>query len=224
MDGAKKKLILIDDHIIVRNGLKELIQKLGPYQISDEFDNGRDFVNALPLAYNPDLLIMDLSMPEMNGEEVVAHLKKHRIEMPVLILTLNHNEDRIVKLFRDGIRGYLEKNCSAATMKQAIEDILRAGYYHNDLLAYALRDSGTPKKNERDLILERLTGREKEFLDLVCHPEEYTYEQIADMMGVVPRTVDGYRASIFEKFDIRSKTGLVLFAIKHRLVNIFGNE
>lgn len=220
MDSQTRNIVLIDDHVIVRNGLKELIQKLGSYKISAEYDNGSDFVNALPIDPAPDLVIMDLTMPQMNGDEVVAYLNKEQIDMPVLILTLSHDEERIVNLFRCGIRGYLEKNCSAVVMKDALEEIFRFGYYHNELLTYALRNAETNKKTERDMVLERLTVREKEFLRLVCHPQEYTYEQIADMMNVVPRTVDGYRASIFEKFEIKSKTGLVLFAIRHKLVDI----
>lgn len=215
---TKKNIVLVDDHIIIRNGLKELIEKLGPYSIMQEFDNGRTFVESFPLKPEPDLIIMDLSMPELNGYEVMENLNKDQFKTPVLILTLNEEENMIIKLFRLGIRGYLKKNCTSEILKEALSEIFRCGYYHNEFLTFSLRaNEYHPKKSEKELVLEQLTAREKEFLKLVCHEKEYTYEQIADQMKVQHRTVDGYRESIFDKFGIKSKTGLVLFVLKHNL-------
>ncbi len=214
----QRNIILVDDHVIVRSGLKELIQKLGPYKIINEFDNGRVFVDSFPLKIMPDLIIMDISMPEMDGDEAVAVLNDKSIKIPVLILTLDQDENRMIKLFRLGVRGYLQKNCSATTMREALEEIFRCGYYHNEFLTRSLQNEKIPaKKSEQEHILEQLTEREKEFLKQVCHEKEYTYDQIAGIMGVQHRTVDGYRESIFEKFAIKSKTGLVLFVLRHKL-------
>ena len=217
---TKKKIVLIDDHVIIRNGLKELIEKLGPYTISGQFDNGQALLNALPLENVPDLFIMDISMPGMNGDELMEQLSIRQVKTPVLVLTLNEEEELVIRLFRMGVRGYLRKNCSAADMRQAIAEILERGYYHNEFLAYSLKTGTTAaKKTEQQTVLEQLSGREKEFLKMVCHEDEYTYTQIADKMNVQPRTVDGYRESIFEKFGIKSKTGLVLFVLKHKLTD-----
>lgn len=218
MDTTVKNIVLVDDHIIIRNGLKELIEKLGPYRVSAEFDNGRELVDAFPLQPGPALILMDITMPVMDGDEVVAIMNEKGIDIPVLILTLSQDEQKMIRLFRSGIRGYLHKNCTAAVMKEALESIFKTGYYHNELLVQALHTpDAKPKVPVRMQILEKLTRREKEFMQLVCHEDEYTYDQIAGMMGVVRRTVDSYRESIFDKFDIKSKTGLVLFAIRHRL-------
>jgi len=214
----KSNIILVDDHEVVRNGLKELIEKLGPYKVVLEFDNGLQLIQSLRTNQAADLVIMDLTMPEMDGEEAAAIMKNENINVPILILTLNQDDQRIIKLFRLGIRGYLQKNCSAATMKEAIESILNTGYYHNEFLAFSLRSNEQPPaKNHRTQILEQLTDRERQFLKLVCHEKEYTYDQIADIMSVQHRTVDGYRESIFEKFGIRSKTGLVLFVLRNQI-------
>lgn len=216
----KKNIILVDDHVIIRNGLKALIEKLGPYTISQQFDNGQSFLDAFPLKPKADLIIMDISMPGMNGDELMAQLNTRDIKIPVLILTLNENTDLVVKLFRMGVRGYLPKNCSADTMKKALEELFHSGYFHNEFLTHSLQtNASTPKKTEQEKILEQLTAREKEFLKLVCHEQEYTYEQIADKMNVQHRTVDGYRESVFEKFGIKSKTGLVLFILRHKLLD-----
>ena len=214
-----KHIVLVDDHIIIRNGLKELIEKLGPYKISQQFDNGPNLLNAFPLKPNPDLIIMDISMPGMNGDEVIEILNTKQIKIPILVLTLNEQDDVVIKLFRLGVRGYLQKNCTAQVLKEALHDIFERGYYHNEFLTYSLQKNNNEiKKSEQELILEKLSPREKEFLKLVCHEKEYTYEQIADCMNIQHRTVDGYRESIFEKFGIKSKTGLVLFILRHQLL------
>lgn len=216
-----KHIVLVDDHVIVRNGLKELIEKLGPFSICQQFANGQDLLNAFPFQEPVDLIILDLNLKDMSGSEVVAALTEKKCTTPILILTLSADENSIVQLFRNGIRGYLQKDCSAQELKTAIEEIFRCGYFHNDFLALSLRRNDTvSKKTEQEKILEALTPREREFLKLVCHEKEYTYEQIADQMKVQHRTVDGYRQEVFEKFGIKSKTGLVLFVLKHKLMDV----
>jgi DNA-binding NarL/FixJ family response regulator len=217
----KKNIILVDDHIIIRNGLKELIEKLGPFQVTAQYDNGRELVDAVPWSPQPDLIIMDLSMPELDGDEAMEILNQKGVRVPVLILTLNEDDEKVVKLFRLGVRGYLVKNCSAVVMREAITEIFRCGYYHNEFLAFSLQTKEVARKREEhDQILDQMTDREREFLKLVCHEKEYTYDQIASLMGVQHRTVDGYRESIFTKFGIKSKTGLVLFVLRHRLFDL----
>jgi len=214
----KKNLVLVDDHVVVRSGLKELIQKLGPYEVSREYDDGENFLASIPFKDRVDLILLDVSLPGMNGDEVMQELNRMKIETPVLILTLNKEEQMVIRLFRSGVRGFLPKNCTAAELKTALEQIFSSGYYHNEFLVLSLRNNDSnQKKSETEKILEQLTAREREFLKLVCHEKEYTYEQIADQMKVQHRTVDGYRESVFEKFGIKSKTGLVLFVLKHKL-------
>jgi two-component system invasion response regulator UvrY len=204
-------IFLIDDHAVVRNGLKSLIESMGPYKITGQFGNGQDLVDALPFDPAPDLMILDLTMPVMDGKETVKRLNELDIKIPVLILTLETDEPTIIELFRMGIRGYLPKSSTADVLKKAIDDVIETGYYHNEILIKAL--TATPEDKARQPLVYA-TEREAEFLRLVCDEQEYTYEQIAHMMGISRRTVDGYRESLFEKFNIKSKTGLVLFAIK----------
>lgn len=214
-------IYIADDHTVVRKGLKELIERMGDYKVLREFDNGQELTRNYPFIEQPDLLIVDLAMPVMGGKETVKRLRELNDITPILILTIDTTERMIIELFRLGVRGYLPKSCSAEELKKAIDDIKRTGYYHNELLQKALQAEERKSPDaERQKILEQLTEREMAFLLFVCDDEEYTYEQIADKMGVHRRTVDGYRESIFEKFRIRSKTGLVLFAIKHRIIAI----
>lgn len=216
-----KTIVLVDDHVIVRNGLKELIEKLGEFKIVREFDSGDDFLKDLPLEPKPDLVMMDLTMPGLSGDEVMEKLNEMNSDLPVLILTLNAEEAAIVKLFRNGARGYLRKDCSAEELRSAINSITTFGYHHNEFLTYSLRNNfGETKRPEYELILDQMSARERQFLKWVCHEDEYTYDQIASLMEVTARTVDGYRESLFDKFAIKSKTGLVLFVLKHKLFDL----
>lgn len=214
---TEKRIILADDHVVVRNGLKAIIEKLGAYKVIGEYNDGLELITALS-TIQPDLIIMDVSMPRMGAEETMQILKGQGSKIPVLILTLNEDESRVIRLFRLGVRGYLSKSCSAATMSDALAEIFRRGYYHNEYMQASLMNDAAGVK--QDGVIEKLSSREREFLKLVCDEKEYTYEQIADIMGVQPRTVDGYRESLFDKFSIKSKTGLVLFVLRHKLYDL----
>lgn len=218
---TQKNIVLVDDHVVVRTGLKELIQKLGTYQVCAEFDDGESLLKNFPFETPVDLIILDLSLPCMNGDAVMRELNKKGNQIPVLILTLNSDEAVIIRLFRLGVRGYLQKNCTSAELKKAIEEIFTSGYYHNEFLTMSLQcDSDTRNKTEQEKLLDRLSERELEFLKLVCSEADYTYEQVADRMNVQRRTVDGYREGVFEKLGVKSKTGLVVFVLKNKLYDL----
>lgn len=211
-------IFLVDDHPVVRNGLKSLVERLGNYKVIGEYDNGEELIKEFPFSNPPDLIIMDLAMPVMDGTQTVIALKQKGSKIPVLILTLETDERTIINLFRLGIRGYLPKSSTADVLRKAISDVTGTGYYHNEMLAKALLSPNEMKLDERQQVLSQVSQRERDFLKLVCDEDEPTYEQIANSMNVSRRTVDGYRESLFTKFNIRSKTGLVLFAIKYGIV------
>ncbi len=219
MSQQPASIILVDDHAVVRNGLKVLIERMGNYTIVGEYDNGRDLIDNIKQHQTIDLILLDLTMPVMDGRETIIQLQQNNYNYPVLVLTLETDEQYIIDLFRLGIKGYLPKSSKAVILKSAIDDIIHTGYYHNEMMAKALTTK-SGAKNHKDKILEQVTDREKQFLTLVCAAEEPTYEQIADQMNVSRRTVDGYREALFDKFNIRSKTGLVLFALKYGIVTI----
>lgn len=215
-------IILVDDHVVVRNGLAELIDLMGKYQVVGQYSNGSELLDALSSDgfEQPDIILLDLNMPVMNGEQCVRELASRGVKIPVLILSLNTDDPTIVRLYKLGVCGYLSKDCTASKLREAIDDVLQRGFHHSDILHKALmaRDPEPSKEVAvREEVVKKLSQRELEFLRLVCHEAEYTYDQMAKMIGVSKRTVDGYREAIFEKFGIKSKTGLVLFATRYQL-------
>ncbi|MFY7742397.1 MAG: response regulator [Flavobacterium sp.] len=216
---AKTTLCIIDDHAIVRHGLKELLQKMNTYEVIHEFDNGEDFLQALPLQPPPDMYILDYSMPNMNGIEVLKALEEKDTEYKVLLLTQHFEEDIINLAFHHGARGFLHKNCSAAELKYAIDNIITIGFNNiTDILKRIRNFDPSPKNQKAEIIL---TPRELHFLQLVCNEEEYTYEQMANIMNVSVKSIEAYRTALFEKYSIKSKVGLVLFSYKYKLTEPF---
>jgi DNA-binding NarL/FixJ family response regulator len=215
----KTTLCLIDDHKIVRQGLKELLEKLKQYEVVSEFESGVSFLAALPLDKQPDLYILDYSMPEMNGIDVLKALEQLPGDYKVLLLTQHFDEAIINEAFHYGARGFLHKNCTAQELKEAIDNIFKIGYNNVTEILRRIRNYSPDAADLGSTIT--LSERELHFLTLVCDPHEYTYDQMADIIGVSVKSVEAYRTALFERFEIKSKVGLVLFSFKHRLTAPF---
>jgi DNA-binding NarL/FixJ family response regulator len=213
------KICIIDDHKIVRQGIKELIEKLGDFKVIHEFENGPDFLASLPLAPAPDLYVLDYSMPEMTGLQVLQQLQKRKEELKVLLLTQHFDEEIIDAAYHHGARGFLHKNCTAPDLKYAIENIIKIGYNNVTEILKRVRHYEEQSEYGRKEIL--LSPRESKFLQLVCDERELTYDQMARIMGLSVKAIETYRTSLFDRFGIKSKVGLVLFSYKHRLTPPF---
>ncbi len=207
---------LIDDHSIVRQGIREILERLGGYKVIVEFESGEAFLDAYPLTPSPDVLLLDYSMKRLDGLEIIRQLARQESDLKVVLLTQHLEESAIAEAFYFGARGFLTKNCTASELKTAIDNVVTIGYVDSVAAMRYMRAYKTRSK-EPSIIL---SVREAKFLTLVCDPAELTYDQIADRMGVSVKSVEAYRASLFDKYDIRSKTGLVMFAYRHRLVDV----
>lgn len=215
----KTTISIIDDHKIVRQGLKELLQKISNYEVISEFESGTEFLASLPLEKHPDVFILDYSMPEMNGLEVLKALEENEKEYKVLLLTQHFDEKIIDAAYHYGARGFLHKNCTAHDLKFAIDNIAKIGYNNvSEILKRMRQYEEAPAESKNSI---RLSDRELEFLNLVCDERELTYEQMADLMGLSIKSIESYRSAVFEKFNIKSKVGLVLFSYKYRLTPPF---
>jgi two-component system invasion response regulator UvrY len=217
---------LVDDHHLMRNGLAATVNGLGGYRVALEAGNGRELIEALQLQernglHLPAIAIVDLNMPVMDGYATIAWLREYVPTVLSLALTFDAADDALVRSVRAGARGFLLKNTRPAVLKTALDSLMLTGYYYTDQTHQALQDEPVQrdrKQREREAVLAQITPREMEFLLMVCDPMEYTYEQMADRMGLHRRSVDNHRISLFEKFGIKSKTGLVLFAMRWGLI------
>jgi DNA-binding NarL/FixJ family response regulator len=217
---GKATICIIDDHKIVRQGLKELLHKMNDYEVVLEFDNGIDFLESLPMKTQPDMFILDYSMPEMSGIEVLKALEKKEGEYKVLLLTQHFEEQIIDEAYHHGARGFLHKNCTAHDLKFAIDNIINIGYNNvSDILKRAKNFDVITSSKRFDRIV--MSDRELGFLKLVCDERELTYEQMSEIMELSVKTIEGCRAALFERFDIKSKVGLVLFSYRYQLTDPF---
>jgi DNA-binding NarL/FixJ family response regulator len=209
---------IIDDHKIVRQGLKDLLGNLGNYKVVLEYENGISFLTDLPsLKKVPDLFILDYSMPSVNGIDVLKKMNESHPEYKVLLLTQHFDEQIINDAYTYGARGFLPKTCAAHDLKFAIDNIVKFGYNNVSEILKRIQNHKIqePKKSFQ------ITERELKFLELVCDERELTYDQMAEIMGVSVKSIDVYRSSLFEKYGIKSKTGLVLFSFKNKLTKPF---
>jgi two-component system invasion response regulator UvrY len=212
-------LVLIDDHILLRNGLAALVKNLG-HGVLFEADNGKDFMEKLKPKSLPDIVLLDINMPEMDGHETAQWIKINHPEIKVLALSMYDNESSIIRMLRNGARGYILKDSDPNVLEAAIDSIMAKGYYFSDLISGKLihivnkmDDDGVEFKK-----IIKLNDREIEFLKYAC--TDLNYKEVADKMCVSPRTIDGYRDSLFQKLRIKTRTGFVLYAIKNGIVSI----
>ncbi len=209
-------LALVDDHILLRNGLASLVQNLG-YTVLFEADNGNDFVLKLNKNGVPDIVLMDINMPVQDGYAATLWLKENHPQVHVLALSMYDDENSIIRMLKSGAKGYILKDSEPAELKTAIESIIRKGFYYSDMVTGRLMRTITDEDTTKTAA-HKLSDREIDFLKYAC--TELTYKEIADKMYLSPRTIDGYRDALFEKLDIKTRVGLVLYAIKHNIVHI----
>lgn len=211
-------IALADDHVLLRKGLASLVQNLG-YTVILEADNGKDLTDALQKGAAPDLVLMDINMPVMDGYEAAKWVKDHKPLVKVLALSMYDDENAIMKMLRNGARGYVLKDSEPAELRLALEAVMQKGYYYSELVTGKLIHSINHADDEAvNGNTSKLNERELEFLKLAC--TEMTYKEIASEMHLSPRTIDGYRDALFEKLDIKTRTGLVIYAIKNGIYQV----
>jgi two-component system invasion response regulator UvrY len=210
-------ITLVDDHKLLRNGLANLLREL-EYKVLFEADNGTDFIEQLKKYSVPDVVLLDINMPQMDGYETALWLKKAHPDVKVLALSMYDDEYAIIKMLKNGARGYILKDAEPGELKRAINAVLDKGFYHSDLVTGTLIHTINHEGDTDHPNVSGLNAKEIDFLKLVC--TEMTYKEIAERMCVSPRTVDGYRDDLFEKLGVKSRVGLVLFAIKNGIVKM----
>lgn len=216
MDQNLTYIALVDDHILLRNGLAALINSFNGYQVSFEADHGKDFITMIANHGNPDIVLLDINMPEMNGFETATYIKENIPSTKILVLSMMDNESSIISMLKAGAGGYILKDSKPSVFRQALDEIRDKGFFMNDLVTHKMLNYVKGEEQNSDAaIIARLSEKELTFLKLAC--TEKTYKEIASEMNLSPRTVEGYRDDLFVKLAVMSRVGLVLFAIKNGL-------
>jgi two-component system invasion response regulator UvrY len=211
------KVALADDHVLLRNALASLINSFDDCKVIHQSNNGREFTDYLKNGSIPDVAVLDLSMPEMDGYESALFVQKNFPTVHVLMLTMYDSELSLIRLLQAGVKGFLKKDIHPSELKFAIHSVMKAGYYYSnhttDKLVNLFR-SGNEKKNLLQNIM--LSEQEIQFLKLAC--SDLTYKEIAQKMNLNPRAVDNLRDQLFTKLDVKSRVGLAMVTIKNGMV------
>jgi two-component system invasion response regulator UvrY len=198
-----------DDHHLVRKGIIGLLEAIGNTEILIETGSGEELIAALEAAPTlPQICILDISMPGMNGFEVIAELRERWPKLRVLVLTVFAQESYVIRMIRSGANGYLSKSCSAEEMQLALNRIMEKGMYYSELMPQSLINAV-----HKDIVrAPSLTPKERELLKHVV--SDLTYAEIATQMQTTPRSVEGYRDSLFRKLKVNSRVALALYAVQ----------
>jgi DNA-binding NarL/FixJ family response regulator len=212
-------LAIADDHKIFRNGLKATLEDYPDFNLLIEASNGKELIGLLA-DHEPDVILMDIKMPEMDGMQTTAYINQHFKNVKVLALSM-HNEDKyIVDMMKSGASGYLLKNAEPEEIIEAIQTVYNKGFYFNEHLSVTLIKQlvGPGHADNAGQQSVELNDREIEVLKLVC--QECSNQEIADKIFLSVRTVEGYRARLFEKTGSKNLVGLVIFAIKRGIISV----
>ena len=204
-------VVIVDDHVLLAQAIQELVNSFEGFETLYLCKNGKELLDKLKFANNvPDIILMDVNMPIINGITATKTIKESYPDINVLALSVEVDEDIILGMLRAGAKGYLMKDTEKEILQEALEHVMRHGYYHTNTIAKLL--VGSLDKSPSG---EQLKERELEFIKHAC--TEMTYKQIAEVMFLSPKTIEGYRDSLYEKLNIKNRIGLILYAIRNNL-------
>ena len=213
----KIKIILVDDHQMFRDGVKSVLCDEENIDVIGEVGNGNDLFDLLKTK-TPDLIITDISMPDISGIEVAKHVSENYPDIKILILSMHSNEEFISKALNVGANGYLPKDTNMTELLEAINTIYKGENYFNKEISNTILKSLINKSKEESSSNKTLTKREKEIIKLVV--EGLTNKEIAEKLCISIRTVDSHKNNIMQKLNLKSSVELVKYAIKNKLANL----
>lgn len=211
------KVALADDHVLLRSALASLIDSFGDCRVIHQSNNGAELIDFLKEGLIPDVVVLDLNMPQIDGYEAARHIQKNFPNVNVLMLTMYDSELSLIRLLQAGVKGFLKKDIHPAELKFAIHSVIKAGYYYSNHTTGKLANLFRSSDEKRNFLQNvMLTEQELEFLKLAC--SDLTYKEVAQKMNLNPRSVDNLRDQLFNKLDVKSRVGLAMVAIKSGIV------
>lgn len=215
-EKEKHTVVIVDDHSLIAGSLEKLINSFDSFKVLYHAKNGKELQQKITDSNEiPEIILLDINMPLMDGFETAEWLTQNHPQIKTLALSMEDDEHSILKMLRKGAKGYLLKDIHPKILNLALQELVDKGYYHSDKVSETLLNSLNP--NEEGVNLN-FKDNELTFLQLAC--SEMTYKEIADIMHLSPKTIDGYRQDLFKKLNIKNRVGLVMFALKNNLVKL----
>jgi DNA-binding NarL/FixJ family response regulator len=213
------KIVVVDDHLLIAKAISSIIEGFAGFEVLYEAENGKILMEKFRSKVNiPDIVLMDISMPIMNGFETTQWLTENYPDIVVMALSVQDDDDSLIKMIKSGAKGYLHKNVHPTELEMALKTLIDKGMYF-PAWATSKVFMNISKKEDRTIVDDiKLSERELEFLNYVC--TELTYKEIADRMCCSPRTVEGYRDTLFEKLEIKTRVGLAMYAVKSQIFEV----
>lgn len=216
MNDDNISVVIADDHKLFRKGIRSLLEEFHFVGKIYEAGNGLELLQLLKLLDSlPQVILLDIQMPVMDGIEAHKRIRKLYPQMKVIIITMEDDEQFITYMISEGVNGYLLKNAEPEELEEAIQKVyINDFYFPADMSRLVLKSAATKKIETQSL--PELSEREIEVLELIC--KEHTASEIAEKLGISPRTVEGHRRKLIEKSGVKNIAGLVVFAVKNKLV------
>ncbi len=211
------KVAIADDHTMFREGLIRILSAYKNIEVLFSVENGKDLLKQLGNAVKlPDICIIDINMPVMNGYDTVKRIKKDYATVNCLALSMYGDEENIIRMIRSGAKGYILKGDQPSKLVKALEEVHEKGFFYSELIT-----SSVIKNSKKEDVVQESDFTEKELIFIKYACTDMTYRQIAETMELSERTIDGYRDRLFHKLDTKSRIGLVIQAIRNGLADLY---
>ncbi len=215
-EGKKHTVAIVDDHSLFAGSLEKLINSFSNFTVLFHAKNGMELQKCIENGSAlPNIVLLDINMPVMDGFETAEWLMLNYPKIKILALSMEDDEQTILRMLRKGAKGYLLKDIHPEILNTALQELMDKGYYHSEKVSETLLHSLNP---DEELGLLDFKENELTFIQLAC--SEMTYKEIADIMGLSPKTIDGYRHDLFNRLKIKNRVGLVIFALKKNLIKL----
>ncbi|MBX3036077.1 MAG: response regulator transcription factor [Anaerolineales bacterium] len=211
------RVLLAEDHVMVRAGLQALLERAKDIKVIGEASNGQEAID-LTIAHKPDVLVLDIMMPRLNGIQAAEQIRNLKLGVKILFVSMYSDAGLVRQALQTGAKGYVLKTSAGEELLQAIRAVAKGETYLGETISsMTMENSFHQNMKQVDNLLELLSPREKEILQLIA--EEHTSSEVANILSISEKTVEKHRANMMEKLQVRNLAGLVRLAIKHGLID-----
>lgn len=210
-------VVIVDDHTLLSHAIGEMVNNFQKFKVLYTCKNGQELVDKFSESpkYIPDIVLMDINMPIMNGIETTEWVTKNHPSVSIMGLSVDDEDETIIQMLKAGAVGYLLKDSDKSVLENGLLEIIKNGYFHTKNITNLLLRFSYGNDDVKKI---KLSPKQTEFIKLAC--SEMTYKEIADEMCVSPKTVDGYRDVVFSKLGVKNRIGLVMYAIKNKIYTL----